>query len=369
MGRTGKVRSSSRGRRRGRRRVKKDQKCKEDRISQLSDDLIDHILSYVSSDLAVQTMVLSKRWLNLWTTLSCLNFKRPVSAGNYENFVTNFLENRNQQCVLSKFSFDCYSGARKILSICLDYALCHKVEHLSICWVDLADYPCRINFACVKTLHLKLCENLRMLNFWTLPSLTSFYLKTSRIGQVLRFENLKELTLDLMYPEKPTEETITINCPKLQSLTLKPYFRHKFIVSAPNLYYLSYCSRHVSAFSTTDGFRCIKQVHIDIRKKFGDFFDLSGLPNGNVRKLAMQNFISMLKAVRETPFLELSSETITGLRMIPNLSEYEHPSLGNLNFICLRGAGLFDLRPPRSTDYVINYLLTNSPCAKIIRRL
>lgn len=74
MVRKGRRRSSSRGVG-GRRRKKTSGKVKKDRISDLPDELIDHILSYVHSDVAVQTMVLSKRWVNLWTTLTSFNLQ------------------------------------------------------------------------------------------------------------------------------------------------------------------------------------------------------------------------------------------------------------------------------------------------------
>ncbi|KAK1403408.1 hypothetical protein POM88_003013 [Heracleum sosnowskyi] len=242
------------------------------------------------------------------------------------------------------------------LTTCLDYALSHNVEHLSIDTGDLDDYPCKISFACLKTLHLRRCQNLPMMDYWTMPSLTSFYLEVVSIGnQILGFENLKELTLVENCTGRFHAETITINCLKLQSLTLNPVDRHTFIVSAPSLYYLSYCSRHVSALFARDGFPCKTQVYIDIRKNNGEFFKCYiDRPYLTLLKLVIQNFILMLKAASETPFLELSSETIEGLQMIySQLSKYEHSSLGNLKILSLRGPGLFDMQPPR-TNYVID---------------
>ncbi|KAI3992472.1 hypothetical protein MKX01_022563 [Papaver californicum] len=46
----------------------------EDRISNLSDSLIHHILSFMITKYAVQTCVLSSRWRYIWTSMPVLNF-------------------------------------------------------------------------------------------------------------------------------------------------------------------------------------------------------------------------------------------------------------------------------------------------------
>lgn len=51
-------------------RVPKD---KSDRISDLPDEMLQHILSFLGTRKAVQTSLLSKRWVNLWASLPCIN--------------------------------------------------------------------------------------------------------------------------------------------------------------------------------------------------------------------------------------------------------------------------------------------------------
>ncbi|KAJ0456041.1 putative leucine-rich repeat domain superfamily, F-box-like domain superfamily [Helianthus annuus] len=46
----------------------------EDRLTSLSDDLLISILSHIDTKQAVQSSILSKRWVNLWTLLPVLNF-------------------------------------------------------------------------------------------------------------------------------------------------------------------------------------------------------------------------------------------------------------------------------------------------------
>ncbi|KAK1372659.1 hypothetical protein POM88_028852 [Heracleum sosnowskyi] len=61
--------------------TKQQQQDEKDRISKLSDELLVQILSNLDSREAVQTCVLSKRWVHLWTTLPCLNLKQLLVPG------------------------------------------------------------------------------------------------------------------------------------------------------------------------------------------------------------------------------------------------------------------------------------------------
>lgn len=60
----------------------------EDRISRLPDALIHQILSFIDTKYAVQTSVLSKRWISIWKSLPDLNFDRSsFSHENTERFI------------------------------------------------------------------------------------------------------------------------------------------------------------------------------------------------------------------------------------------------------------------------------------------
>ncbi|CAL5067902.1 unnamed protein product [Urochloa decumbens] len=74
-----------------------------DRLSTLPDELLHRVLSFLPSRQAVQTTVLSKRWIDLWRSMPALNLIisefRSTTAGHYdqerwgkmENFTTNLL--------------------------------------------------------------------------------------------------------------------------------------------------------------------------------------------------------------------------------------------------------------------------------------
>lgn len=63
----------------------------EDRISSLPDDLLVRILLLVPTKDAVATMILSKRWLSVWTMIPRLEYK-DIKAGTHNRFLYRFLD-------------------------------------------------------------------------------------------------------------------------------------------------------------------------------------------------------------------------------------------------------------------------------------
>ncbi|KAL8099801.1 hypothetical protein AgCh_032164 [Apium graveolens] len=68
---------------------------KEDRISRLPDELIHKILSFVDTELVVQTSVLSKRWELIWMTLPFLKFIW-YEKGTPKKLINLEIENRHR---------------------------------------------------------------------------------------------------------------------------------------------------------------------------------------------------------------------------------------------------------------------------------
>ncbi|KAI5383131.1 hypothetical protein KIW84_070515, partial [Lathyrus oleraceus] len=68
-----------------------------DIISDLSDCILIHILSFMDAQEAVQTCILSKRWINVWKklhTLTLLDYSE-LSGKLFEHFVFKFLSLRD----------------------------------------------------------------------------------------------------------------------------------------------------------------------------------------------------------------------------------------------------------------------------------
>ncbi|KAJ3684671.1 hypothetical protein LUZ61_013835 [Rhynchospora tenuis] len=72
-----------------------------DRLSDLSDDLLLHIMCFLTVRQAVNTCILSKRWRNLWRYLPCLHFD-AYDDENFIQFITSFFRIRSN-CNIDTF--------------------------------------------------------------------------------------------------------------------------------------------------------------------------------------------------------------------------------------------------------------------------
>ncbi|KAF7825784.1 F-box/FBD/LRR-repeat protein [Senna tora] len=131
--------------------MSKVNKIDDDRLSNLPDPLLCHILSSLPTKQAVATSILSRRWNPLWRFITSLDFddgmsrdgsfdKESLSEENerkylrFVRFVNKVLFSRDKHRQIKSFRLKCYS-----IFICshninawVDYAIRHKVEHLDI---------------------------------------------------------------------------------------------------------------------------------------------------------------------------------------------------------------------------------------------
>ncbi|KAJ4730312.1 F-box protein [Melia azedarach] len=111
-----------------------------DRLSNLPDSLIHHILSLLDTKSAVQYSIISKTWRNHWQNTTSLdfdhaNFQTRTGFGKFVRHVLRF----RRPFKLSKLRF--YSGYKRNLSLIdatFKYAKSHGVEELG---TDLSDFP------------------------------------------------------------------------------------------------------------------------------------------------------------------------------------------------------------------------------------
>lgn len=90
-------------------RRKKKKEGGEDRLSNLPDEIIHRILSFVDALSAVQTSVLSKRWKNVWTSLPVLNFDSSTFYDPFlfQCFIDHFMSHRDASTNVYALKFVC----------------------------------------------------------------------------------------------------------------------------------------------------------------------------------------------------------------------------------------------------------------------
>ncbi|XP_057773289.1 putative F-box protein At1g49610 [Salvia miltiorrhiza] len=258
--------------------MKKSKRSKaEDRLSELPDSVIFQILWLLPMTDVVRTIILSKRWRNLWTTTPFLNFdNEAMSINDNDNddrllkFVNRALLCWNGIRVL-KFKFvsrqQLYDSTYSDINLWVSFAMRNRVEDLylnvycesvsgmdggknDVYWVPQFLFSC----PSLKELTLIDCnidisgdvqwnqlKSLRIEGFRVTahvidqiligtPQLTVFILRFADVGESLSIQSssLKELSIDkyfLTYEDLWTFSELRIWTPNLETLEIKgiPY--------------------------------------------------------------------------------------------------------------------------------------------------
>jgi hypothetical protein len=92
-------------------RMKKRRQCEnqdEDRLSDLPDSVLLHILSFLNTKQVVQTCILSKRWIHLWKFISTLMLHCSTfsTVEGFDKFVSKILTLRDTSTALHALDLD-----------------------------------------------------------------------------------------------------------------------------------------------------------------------------------------------------------------------------------------------------------------------
>ncbi|CAN7038753.1 unnamed protein product [Brassica rapa subsp. trilocularis] len=231
-----------------------------DRLTQLPDDLLIKILSFVPTKGVVATSILSKRWLPLWTLVPSLVFEdfseeeddeiNEIHVRSLSQFVSGTLL-LHKATVLERFhlysasecsaweiglwvriAVDRFVRDLKI-SFCYDHFLvnlpsrlfrCETLETLQLRRVILSEVPCRLSF----------------------PSLTKLRLLSVKYSDDESFSRLvsncpilEDLVVETCHGDNVA--TFTVNLPSLQSLSVRNTVResppddHLFVIHSQSL--------------------------------------------------------------------------------------------------------------------------------------
>ncbi|KAK6122785.1 hypothetical protein DH2020_043483 [Rehmannia glutinosa] len=186
-----------------------------DRISELPEGILHHILSFLSQKEAVQTCVLSKSWRYIWSTRPKIEFHEDCFNGNKETFMSTLDKTlqgyHDQKLCIQEFRVDMWVDHSKSMSL---------LEK----WISRVVINMR-----VKTFNLYMLSH--KCEYFDLPSvvfkaesLQKLYLHRCKLSQnpldKVLFKHLQTLTLTLVYIEDETFEKIISCCPLIEKLYL-----------------------------------------------------------------------------------------------------------------------------------------------------
>uniref|UniRef100_A0A803RAT7 F-box domain-containing protein n=1 Tax=Cannabis sativa TaxID=3483 RepID=A0A803RAT7_CANSA len=192
----------------------------EDRISDLPDSIIIHILSFLPTIVAIRMSLLSKRWRRMWNLIKVLNFsvsrdveffRRPNNQKNNErkkffNFVDRCLNRPYADTSIEKFTLEVeYYGGRHRMDRWMRFPLKKNVREL--------------------VLHIKraralycLPSALLSLRSLTLLKLNGLELTTGSGSPIVNLPCLKELCLFNVVMNDQVLNNLLLGCPCLEKL-------------------------------------------------------------------------------------------------------------------------------------------------------
>nr|XP_011459597.1 PREDICTED: FBD-associated F-box protein At4g10400-like [Fragaria vesca subsp. vesca]XP_011459598.1 PREDICTED: FBD-associated F-box protein At4g10400-like [Fragaria vesca subsp. vesca]XP_011459600.1 PREDICTED: FBD-associated F-box protein At4g10400-like [Fragaria vesca subsp. vesca] len=181
----------------------------EDKISQLPDALLSHMLSFLLTKDAVRTSILSKRWKNIWASVPSLDFEHYSCAG-FVSFVDRVLYYRDSLDIQRfRLHFKCFPIDVSSIDRWIRTATSHNVVELDLCLNFLGGVEFEVPESVFE------CKTLVVLK---LKSDSSFTYAPPKLGC---FPNLKCLHITIDYPDKDLLEKLFSYFPVLEDLSVE----------------------------------------------------------------------------------------------------------------------------------------------------
>ncbi|CAN0879097.1 FBD-associated F-box protein At1g66310 [Linum grandiflorum] len=345
-----------------------------DRLSNLPEAVIHHILSLLDTSSAVQTSVLSRRWRCAWKHLSVLAF-HGNSSPTFERYVEKVLSLR-YELNLSKVIFSDYivnlntQPENSLFARVSRYALSHGTQHLGISLLDCSVSPPRYmadslgfesdNCSRLKSLELECFSfgnRFRWSDFLALEKLDlswcTFFAGEEEdiIDPFSNLPCLKHLVLSSFHIGDNADTRFRISGLQLLSLRLTPNEFHKMEIHAPKLeyFYLDYINHLVEFTKLT--LPSLEHARILVDSLDDDVYE-EGDGNGYIKK----HMIPLFHGLNNATSLALCSLTVDILGGISDYLE-DRPS----PFTRLKSLTVGSLRNGEDVPFaVLNYFLKGS---------
>ncbi|XP_061371780.1 F-box/LRR-repeat protein At4g14103-like isoform X1 [Gastrolobium bilobum] len=373
----------------------------EDRLSDLPDCVLIHLMSFVPTKDAIRTCVLSRRWKNLWKQLPSLILHSShfgLKALFYK-FVPRVLSFRDYSVPVHHFDFD-VSGRvpPQLVKRVLRYALSHNVQQLKLSVDCDLDLP-RSLFFCQTLTSLDLSVNSRFNSLpksLNLPALTSLRLHNFVFGDGELLEpfssctKMKTLVIDNC--DVRDTQTLCISNATLVNMTVCSIISQAYslVLSTPNLcsFVFSGIPAQQISFSVSV-LSLVKEVNIDVDNWFVSRYLESAFKGGNINvgewatsyletAFTMNCWLHTFANVRT---LTLSSSTLQIFSLVTDWlnTNTSAPCLSNLKSLIVKVKEPPYQKPRKASksrkaklkpyspvpEGVVDYLIQNSSSARV----
>ncbi|GLT95797.1 hypothetical protein SLE2022_134590 [Rubroshorea leprosula] len=235
-------------------KIKWHEQPQMDRLSDLPDCLIHHILSFMDAKYAVQTCILSKRWVRIWTQLQVVKidskfFNRVV---NFRNFICQVLDRCETSSVVTlRICLHKKNLPWSLIDKIISFAVSHSVQELDLSLKNgTGDMQSVFRCQSLRVLRLDLICHLLLPNSISLASLKTLILcKVNLKSENHCFDlfssclDLQNLVLDRVF--LAIWDIFNISAPALVNLTISNNFFYvakdasteypKVVITAPRL--------------------------------------------------------------------------------------------------------------------------------------
>ncbi|XP_058776581.1 putative F-box/LRR-repeat protein At4g15060 [Vicia villosa] len=350
---------------------------KMDLISQLPDCILIYIMTFISTQVVVQTSVLSKRWKNLWKFVPALianNTQFPKTI-NFWIFLNSFLLYRDGYSPLNNIVLD-YNGLVSIqtLTKLFTYGVSHKAERIVINSIGEGYHHLKnveisqFMVSCSSIKYLKLLlggsrGKVIVSHALDLPELTYCHFKevgflsNSSNGNVDPFSSCKKLTTLIIESCNVMEGTkLFVSNDTLSRLVihLGACFVPQLIVqmNTPNLKSFTIAGCFNSVNHTCPLFvhdlKFLEQVSLEL------WFP-------RISEEIANTFMSWLKMFTNVSSMTLASPTLLVFKSMPNFPNIEDVCFENMESVLVKIDSFASLFPME----VFEYLVKNSRCNEI----
>ncbi|KAK7351215.1 hypothetical protein VNO77_10506 [Canavalia gladiata] len=369
-------------------RRKHSERENEDRLSDLPDCVLLHILEFVNAKHAVRTCILSRRWKDLWKGLPSLILHSSDfwTFKSFTKFVSKLLSLRDNSLALHRLDFERHGCIEpQLIKRIVKYAISHNVQQLGISVkCDISHIPPCI-FSCQTLTSLKLSVYPRGYIYGStlfpkslnLGALTSLHLQhftfcksdNDRAEPFSACNRLNDLIID--HCTVRDARILCISSTTLVSLTMRSDHSkdfYKIELSAPNLRSFTFTGTPYQQLlgSNISSLEC---VNID----------------AEIWSTSLESpliLLSWLLELANIKALTVSASTLQVLFLIPDLLKIKLPCLGNLKSLKVKLKPLSPIfsmtlkaakswkaalkpSPPPIPDGIVDFLVQNSPSAKV----